>query len=87
MKLSEIRKIYFSKIEEGRMEILPTQYELSSLGGDVSNMIRERARKKGLSFEIDVDSNIPYVLYGDDIRIRQIALNLPSIFFLRDLQN
>lgn len=66
----------FSKIEEGRMEILPTQYELSSLIGDVSNMIRERARKKGLSFEIDVDSNIPYVLYGDDIRIRQIALNL-----------
>lgn len=66
----------FSKIEEGRMEILPTQYELSSLVGDVSNMIRERARKKGLSFEVDVDSNIPYVLYGDDIRIRQIMLNL-----------
>ena len=66
----------FSKIEEGRMEILPTQYELSSLVGDVGNMIRERARRKGLAFEIDVDSNIPYVLYGDDIRIRQILLNL-----------
>ena len=66
----------FSKIEEGRMEILPTQYELSSLVGDVGNMIRERARKKGLNFEIDVDSNIPHVLYGDDIRIRQIVLNL-----------
>ena len=66
----------FSKIEEGRMEILPTQYELSSVVNDLVNMIRTRAEKKGLKLEIDVDDSVPHILYGDEIRIKQIALNL-----------
>ncbi len=66
----------FSKIEEGRMEILPTQYELSSLIGDLVNMIRDRADKKNLAFKVEVDSEIPHLLYGDEIRIKQVALNL-----------
>ncbi|MBR5376766.1 MAG: histidine kinase, partial [Lachnospiraceae bacterium] len=66
----------FSKIEEGRMEIIPTQYELSSLVGDLVNMIQSRAEKKGLRFEIDVENTIPHVLYGDEIRIKQVVLNL-----------
>ncbi|MCR5650244.1 MAG: response regulator [Lachnospiraceae bacterium] len=66
----------FSKIEEGKMEIIPTQYELSSLIGDLVNMIKDRAEKKGLHFEADVESTIPHVLYGDEIRIKQVALNL-----------
>ncbi len=66
----------FSKIEEGRMEILPTQYELSSLVIDLYNMIHERAEKKGLKLLVSVDSEMPHLLYGDEIRIKQIALNL-----------
>lgn len=66
----------FSKIEEGRMEILPTQYELASLINDLVNMIRERAEKKGLKLEVSVDEKIPHLLYGDEVRIKQIALNL-----------
>ena len=66
----------FSKIEEGRMEIIPTQYELSSLVGDLVNMIQSRAEKKGLRFEVDVENTIPHVLYGDEIRIKQVVLNL-----------
>lgn len=66
----------FSKIEEGRMEILPTQYELSSVINDLVNMIRDRAEKKGLKLLIDVDTQVPHLLYGDEIRIRQIVLNL-----------
>ena len=66
----------FSKIEEGRMEIIPTQYELSSVINDLVNMIRSRAEKKGLKLEVEVDPNVPRILYGDDIRIKQIALNL-----------
>ena len=66
----------FSKIEEGRMEILPTQYALSSVIGDLVNMIRDRANKKGLHLEVAVDQYTPHILYGDEIRIKQIVLNL-----------
>ena len=66
----------FSKIEEGKMEIIPVQYELSSLINDLLNMIRERALKKGLELEVNADKNVPHILYGDEIRIRQVALNL-----------
>ncbi|MBQ9437848.1 MAG: response regulator, partial [Lachnospiraceae bacterium] len=66
----------FSKIEEGKMEILPSQYELSFVIGDLANMIKDRAEKKGLHFEIKVNPETPHTLYGDEIRIKQIAVNL-----------
>ena len=66
----------FSKIEEGRMEIIPTQYDLSSVINDLVNMIRPRAQKKGLKFELSVDRNVPHILYGDEIRIKQVVINL-----------
>ncbi len=65
-----------SKVEEGRMEIIPAQYEMAALIGDLSNMIRGRAESKGLSYIVDVDSRIPRLLFGDEIRIRQCVLNL-----------
>ncbi|MBQ6574571.1 MAG: histidine kinase, partial [Lachnospiraceae bacterium] len=66
----------FSKIEEGRMEIIPTQYDLSSVINDLVNMTRSRTEKKGLRFNLCVDRNVPHILYGDEIRIKQVALNL-----------
>ena len=66
----------FSKIEEGRMEILPTQYDLTSVINDLVNMIKPRAEKKGLRFAVNVDSTVPHILYGDEIRIKQVALNI-----------
>lgn len=65
-----------SKVEEGKMEIIPVQYELSSLINDLVNMIRERADRKGLILNIEVDEHIPHLLYGDEIRVRQCVLNL-----------
>ncbi|MBR6358523.1 MAG: response regulator, partial [Lachnospiraceae bacterium] len=65
-----------SKIEEGKMEIVPADYELASLIGDVSLLIRERAEEKKLKFEITVNENIPHLLHGDDIRIKQCVINL-----------
>ena len=67
-----------SKIEEGKMEIFPVQYDLSSLVGDLVNMTRPRAEGKGLRFELRVDENIPHMLLGDEVRIRQCALNVLS---------
>ena len=66
----------FSKVEEGKMEILPTQYDLGSLINDLMNMILGRAESKGLRFDVQVDDTVPHLLYGDEIRIRQCALNV-----------
>ena len=65
-----------SKVEEGKMEIIPVQYDLSSLINDLVNMIRDRAANKGLKFSVNVDEHIPHLLLGDEIRIRQCAMNL-----------
>ncbi|MCR4793113.1 MAG: response regulator [Lachnospiraceae bacterium] len=65
-----------SKVEEGKMEIIPVQYDLSLLINDLLNMIRERADKKGLKLCVNVDPEIPRYLTGDEIRIRQCAMNL-----------
>ncbi len=66
----------FSKIEEGRMEIIPVQYELRTLVKDLVNMIIGRAEDKGLDFDVSLDRETPQLLYGDEIRIRQVLLNL-----------
>ena len=66
----------FSKIEAGKMEIIPVEYHVSSLLNDLVNMIQTRAKKKGLDFRIHVSSNMPSVLFGDEIRIKQIITNI-----------
>ena len=66
----------FSKIESGKMEIVPTEYELNSMLNDLYNMFSLRAQEKGLRFEVNVAPDLPSKLYGDDIRIRQVLINL-----------
>ncbi len=66
----------FSKVEEGKMEIIPVQYDLASLINDLVNMTRDRALRKGLKFNVEVDEHIPYFLIGDEIRIRQCVINI-----------
>ncbi|MBR0290213.1 MAG: response regulator, partial [Selenomonadaceae bacterium] len=64
------------KIEDGKMEIVPVRYEIPTLIDDLSNMILEKARKKGLEFKTEIDSTLPRSLYGDDVRLRQIVTNI-----------
>ena len=66
----------FSKIEDGKMEIIPVRYDTMNLIDDLVNMTVERAKKKGLAFKTEIDSNLPQSLYGDDVRIRQVIVNL-----------
>ncbi len=65
-----------SKVENGKIDIITLQYDLASLINDLVNMIRERAVKKGLKLEVSVDEDIPHILIGDEIRIRQCVMNL-----------
>lgn len=65
-----------SKIESGKLEILPAEYDFSSLLHDVVNMIEMKARDKGLALNLSADAGLPSKLWGDDVRIRQILVNL-----------
>ncbi|MCL2768015.1 MAG: ATP-binding protein, partial [Synergistaceae bacterium] len=68
----------FSKIESGRLEVVPSNYSFSSLLNDVISVIRAKIIDTDLQFVTNVDSNIPNALYGDEVRIRQIMLNILS---------
>jgi len=68
----------FSKIEAGKLEIIPVRYMLLSLVNDVVNIIRLRIMEKPIEFTSDIDNAIPNNLLGDEVRLRQIILNLLS---------
>ena len=68
----------FSKIEAGKMEIIPIQYLLSSMVHDTVNIIRMRLLEKPVRFFTNIDVNIPNNLSGDEVRVRQIIINLLS---------
>ncbi len=77
MLLSLINDILdFSKIEAGKMDIVPVNYKVSSLVSEMVNMIWLKAEEKGLKLQVEVDPSIPSELFGDEIRIRQILINL-----------
>ena len=66
----------FSKIESGKLEIIPVRYELASMLNELSSVIRNRTDEKGLQLRFDIDGNIPHTLEGDEIRLKQIITNL-----------
>lgn len=66
----------FSKIESGNLDITPDKYETASLIDNIVNMIEKRVEKKNLELRLDIDQKLPKVLYGDDVRIRQVLTNL-----------
>ena len=66
----------FSKIEAGKMEIINVDYQLSSVLNDLVNMIHPRVDKKGLQLIANADENLPTMLFGDEIRIKQVVTNI-----------
>ena len=67
-----------SKIESGKMEIVPVNYEIASMLNDLYNMISFKASQKNLELVFDIDKEIPVGYFGDDVRIRQCVTNLLS---------
>ncbi len=65
-----------SKIKSGKMEIINASYETGMLFSEVVNMIWIKAREKGLEFKLHIDPSIPSMLCGDEVRIKQILINL-----------
>ena len=66
----------FSKIEDGKMEIVPVRYSTKEMISNLVSSVIVRAKDKGLEFNVNVDKCLPKLMYGDDVRIGQVILNL-----------
>jgi signal transduction histidine kinase/CheY-like chemotaxis protein len=66
----------FSKIETNKMQLHSGSYYLASIINDIVNIVRLRLINKQVDFFVNVDSDIPAELIGDEIKIRQILINL-----------
>ncbi len=67
-----------SKIESGRMDPIPGEYELFQVMNACYQMNRMRAAESGLALLFENDPDMPGKYYGDEVRIRQIMNNLIS---------
>ena len=68
----------FSKIESGKMDIIPVDYEPMSMVYDVANIVQTRLKEKDVELVLEVTPNLPNKLFGDNIRIKQVLLNLAN---------
>ncbi len=67
-----------SKIEARRVELFPVEFYLPGFLNELSEMIRLRAYRKGITFQTDFATDLPRLIFADDKRLRQILLNLLS---------
>lgn len=65
-----------SKIESGKLELIEGEYDFSSLIHDIMNMISMKAENKGLAVHLSIENQLPSRLWGDDVRLRQVLINL-----------
>lgn len=66
----------FSKIESGKMEISEHEYQLDNMLDEVISMIEHKAAEKRIRLSVNIDETAPATLFGDDTRIKQVAVNL-----------
>lgn len=68
----------FSKIESGKMDINEVEYELMSMVYDIANILMARLKEKDVELLVDIAPDLPSKLWGDNLRIKQILLNLTN---------
>jgi|GEM_PF-625917 len=70
-----------SKIEAGKLDLVPHEYDIPSLINDTITQTILRVEDKPIRFVLDIHESLPVRLYGDELRIRQIFNNLLSNAF------
>jgi signal transduction histidine kinase/FixJ family two-component response regulator len=70
-----------SKIESGKFELVPVDYDMPSLLNDIVVLNIVRIGSRPITFKLDIDENLPARLFGDELRIKQIFNNLLSNAF------
>jgi PAS domain S-box-containing protein len=70
-----------SKVDAGKMELTPVQYDVVSFLNDIITLNVIRIEEKPVTFKLDISENLPRILHGDDLRVKQILNNLLSNAF------
>ena len=70
-----------SKIEAGKLELIPFKYDIPSLINDSVQLNRLRYDSKPVELIIHIDENIPNYFFGDELRIKQVMNNILSNAF------
>ena len=65
-----------SKLESGQMQLTPVEYQSMDMISEIVNMFHEMTDKKGLEFKAAISPTLPSTLEGDDVRIRQVLINV-----------
>ena len=65
-----------SKIEANKLEIINKEYDIKSVLDELCALTKARIGDRGIEFKVNIDPTLPRVLYGDNIRLKQIVLNL-----------
>ncbi|MBO6113270.1 MAG: DegV family EDD domain-containing protein [Lachnospiraceae bacterium] len=65
-----------SKLQSGQMRIVPSQYRTGEMIREIVAMLAPKAKEKGLEFTVNIAPDVPSGLYGDEMRIRQILINV-----------
>ncbi len=66
----------FSKIEAKALTVEQISYDLHSTVRSVFDILQIKAEEKGLNFELNIDSDVPRMQWGDPTRVRQVLFNL-----------
>jgi len=67
-----------SKIEAGKLKLQPEPINIKNIVYEIRSIFLDRAEKKGLEFKVEIDPNVSDTLILDEVRIRQILMNLIS---------
>ncbi|MDR2925038.1 MAG: response regulator [Azoarcus sp.] len=70
-----------SKIESGKFDLVPDEYDLPSLINDTVALNIMRITEKPIEFRLSIEPSLPARLLGDDLRVKQVCNNLLSNAF------
>ena len=65
-----------SKIEANKLEIIDKEYDIKSVLDELTALTKARIGERGLDFRVNIDPSLPRVLYGDNVRLKQVILNI-----------
>ncbi len=68
----------FSKVEAGKLVLEKAPFNLESMLMDINNIFSYTAAQKGLEFILFIDNNVPRIVHGDELRLKQVLINFIS---------
>ncbi|MCR5673354.1 MAG: DegV family EDD domain-containing protein, partial [Lachnospiraceae bacterium] len=65
-----------SKISSGQMKLTNVVYRPGDMLSEIVGMLWMRCKEKGLEFHVEISPDMPSELYGDEVRVKQILINV-----------